>query len=95
MVDEGERLLEKRFKSNGYSVGINVGSTAGQTVMHCHIHLIPRRLGDSINPCANVRGVTAGKADYLRFDEGGQDCCLRTTLNGHEAGNGGYSQGLT
>jgi len=35
----------------------------------------------------------AGKL-HVRFDEGGQDCCRWTTLNGHEAGNGGYSQGL-
>ena len=32
---------------------------------------------------------------HVRFDEGGQDFLLRMTLNGHEAGNGGYSQGLT
>jgi ATP adenylyltransferase len=45
-------------------VGINVGGTAGQTVMHCHIHLIPRRADDSVNPRGGVRGVIAGKADY-------------------------------
>jgi diadenosine tetraphosphate (Ap4A) HIT family hydrolase len=64
MVDEGKKLLEKRFNPDGYNVGINVGGTAGQTVMHCHIHLIPRRSGDSVNPRGGVRGVIAGKADY-------------------------------
>jgi len=42
MVDEGKKLLAERFTPNGFNVGINVGSAPGQTVMHCHIHLIPR-----------------------------------------------------
>ncbi len=46
------------------SLGINVGATAGLTVMHCYLHLIPRRTGDSVNPRGGVRGVVAGKADY-------------------------------
>jgi len=40
-----------------------VGAPAGQTVMHCHIHLIPRRSRDSVNPRGGVQGVIAGKAD--------------------------------
>jgi diadenosine tetraphosphate (Ap4A) HIT family hydrolase len=64
MVDEAKKLLDGRFKPDGYNVGINIGTTAGQTVMHCHIHLIPRRAGDSVNPRGGVRGVIAGKADY-------------------------------
>jgi diadenosine tetraphosphate (Ap4A) HIT family hydrolase len=65
MVDEARKLLDERLKPNGYNVGINVGSPAGQTVMHCHIHLIPRRSGDSTNPRGGIRGVIIGKADYL------------------------------
>jgi diadenosine tetraphosphate (Ap4A) HIT family hydrolase len=64
MVDGGRKLLDERFKPDGYNVGVNVGAAAGQTVMHCHIHLIPRRAGDSANPRGGVRGVIAGKADY-------------------------------
>jgi diadenosine tetraphosphate (Ap4A) HIT family hydrolase len=64
MVDEAKMLLDGRFKPGGYNVGINAGLTAGQTVLHCHIHLIPRRSGDSVNPRGGVRGVIAGKADY-------------------------------
>jgi len=64
MVDEAKNLLDGRCKPDGYNVGINVGVPAGQTVMHCHIHLIPRRSGDSVNPRGGVRGVIAGKADY-------------------------------
>ena len=64
MVDEGKKLLDEGFKPDGYNVGINVGISGGQTVMHCHIHLIPRRSGDTINPRGGVRGVIPGKADY-------------------------------
>ena len=60
MLEEAKKLLAGRFKPDGY----NVGATAGQTVLHCHIHLIPRRSGDSVNPRGGVRGVIAGKADY-------------------------------
>jgi diadenosine tetraphosphate (Ap4A) HIT family hydrolase len=66
MVDEGKKLLDERFKPDGYNVGINIGANAGQTIMHCHIHLIPRRAGDSANPRGGVRGVIPGKADYAR-----------------------------
>ena len=44
------------------------GAIVGQTVMHCHVHLIPRRKGDNPNPRGGVRGVIPGKADY-RIDE--------------------------
>jgi len=47
--------LDGRFKPDGYNVGINVGAPAGQTVKHCHIHLIPRRSGDSVNPRGRAR----------------------------------------
>ena len=47
----------------GFNVGINSGAAAGQTVMHSHIHLIPRREADTPNPRGGVRGVI-GKADY-------------------------------
>jgi diadenosine tetraphosphate (Ap4A) HIT family hydrolase len=64
MVEDGKKLLDERFKPEGYNVGINVGATAGQTVMHCHIHLIPRRSGDSANPRGGVRAVIPGQANY-------------------------------
>jgi diadenosine tetraphosphate (Ap4A) HIT family hydrolase len=49
----------------GFNVGINSGEVAGQTVMHCHIHLIPRRTGDHPNPRGGVRSVIPAKADYI------------------------------
>jgi diadenosine tetraphosphate (Ap4A) HIT family hydrolase len=48
----------------GFNVGVNVGVVAGQTVMHCHIHLIPRRRGDTENPRGGVRGVVPAKMAY-------------------------------
>ena len=49
---------------SGFNVGINDGADAGQTVMHCHIHLIPRRKGDMENPRGGVRGVIPRKQSY-------------------------------
>ena len=48
----------------GFNIGINCGKDAGQTIFHCHIHLIPRRSGDTSEPRGGVRGVIAGKQNY-------------------------------
>jgi ATP adenylyltransferase len=48
----------------GFNIGVNVGAVAGQTILHCHVHLIPRRRGDVANPRGGVRAVIPGKADY-------------------------------
>ena len=50
----------------GFNIGINCGKVAGQTIMHCHIHLIPRREGDVGNPQGGVRGVIPSKQHYVR-----------------------------
>ena len=50
----------------GFNIGINCGKAAGQTIMHCHIHLIPRREGDVENPQGGVRGVIPLKQHYIR-----------------------------
>lgn len=47
-----------------FNIGINNGKEAGQTIQHCHIHLIPRRKGDISNPCGGVRGVIPEKRIY-------------------------------
>jgi diadenosine tetraphosphate (Ap4A) HIT family hydrolase len=49
----------------GFNVGMNCGEAAGQTVMHAHIHLIPRRHGDTLDPRGGVRGVIPEKRKYL------------------------------
>jgi len=48
----------------GFNIGINIGEVAGQTIFHCHVHLIPRRIGDVANPRGGVRAVIPGKALY-------------------------------
>lgn len=48
----------------GFNVGVNCGVVAGQTVMHAHIHLIPRRAGDTSNPRGGVRGVIPQRMQY-------------------------------
>lgn len=61
MVDQGKKLLEERFRPDGYYVGINVGPIAGQTVMRCHIHLIARRSGGERQSTQGRCSVIAGK----------------------------------
>ena len=48
----------------GFNIGINAGESAGQTVFHCHVHLIPRRVGDVDDPRGGVRGVIADRQKY-------------------------------
>ena len=48
----------------GFNIGMNIGEDAGQTIFHCHIHVIPRRQGDTPNPRGGVRGVIPLKQKY-------------------------------
>ena len=48
----------------GFNVGINAGASAGQTVFHVHVHMIPRRDGDVVDPRGGVRGVIPSKQGY-------------------------------
>ena len=50
----------------GFNIGTNCGKVAGQSINHCHIHLIPRREADVENPQGGVRGVIPSKQHYLR-----------------------------
>jgi diadenosine tetraphosphate (Ap4A) HIT family hydrolase len=51
---------------SGFNIGVNIGNDAGQSIMHCHIHLIPRRKGDVDDPRGGVRGVIPSKQKYKR-----------------------------
>lgn len=59
-----KRHLDTRYKPDGYNVGLNCGEASGQTVMHCHMHLIPRYKGDMEDPRGGVRGVIPKKQKY-------------------------------
>jgi diadenosine tetraphosphate (Ap4A) HIT family hydrolase len=57
-------LLDQHPSITGFNIGANCGTTAGQTVPHAHIHLIPRRVGDVPAPRGGVRGVIPDKQNY-------------------------------
>ena len=49
---------------SGFNIGLNAGEVAGQTIFHCHFHLIPRRKGDVPDPRGGVRHLMPGKGYY-------------------------------
>ena len=61
-----KELIKLDNKISGFNVGVNIGKDAGQSIMHCHIHLIPRRKGDVEDPRGGVRGVIPSKQKYIR-----------------------------
>ncbi|WP_437626878.1 HIT family protein [Sorangium sp. So ce1151] len=64
-VDAVKRQLDQELRPDGYNIGINAGEAAGQTVMHLHVHVIPRFRGDVDDPRGGVRHVIPGKGNYL------------------------------
>ena len=62
-----EKKLSASDKSiEGFNIGINCGEVAGQTIFHCHVHLIPRRSGDVESPEGGIRNVISGKGSYRK-----------------------------
>ena len=59
-----KQILQNDPTVTGFNIGVNNGESAGQTVFHCHIHLIPRRDGDTPEPRGGVRGVIPDKMSY-------------------------------
>lgn len=59
-----EKIRSQDSNVSGFNIGMNCGKSAGQTIFHCHIHLIPRRDGDCANPVGGVRGVIPAKQQY-------------------------------
>jgi len=64
MLEIAKKSLQKDLNPDGFNIGINEGVIAGQTVMHLHIHLIPRYKGDMPDPRGGVRGVIPEKQKY-------------------------------
>lgn len=64
MVNHCKSVIEKKFSPDGFNVGINIGESAGQSIFHVHIHLIPRYKGDVENPKGGVRGVIPAMQSY-------------------------------
>jgi len=61
---EVKEHLDKEYSPDGYNVGFNVNEEGGQSIFHCHIHVIPRYRGDVENPRGGVRGVIPSKQNY-------------------------------
>lgn len=64
LLAEAKVRTDVKYAPDGYTIGINCGEAAGQTIFHVHVHLIPRYAGDVANPRGGVRAVIAAKKDY-------------------------------
>jgi diadenosine tetraphosphate (Ap4A) HIT family hydrolase len=64
LITAAKKLIEKEHQPTGYNIGMNCGSSAGQTVFHFHCHVIPRYDGDMIDPRGGVRHSIKGKGYY-------------------------------
>lgn len=65
LINEHKELIEKEDTAvTGFNIGMNCGEDAGQTVFHCHVHLIPRRKGDMDEPKGGVRHIIPDKGYY-------------------------------
>lgn len=64
LIELAKAKLDAQFAPDSYNIGINDGPAAGQTIGHCHIHLIPRYQGDTPDPRGGVRWIIPDKADY-------------------------------
>lgn len=57
-------ILDTKYSPNGYNIGVNCGKSAGQTIPHCHIHIIPRYEGDVEDPRGGIRGCIPNRMKY-------------------------------
>jgi diadenosine tetraphosphate (Ap4A) HIT family hydrolase len=65
LLRQARALIQEQDPSvEGFNLGVNVGKAAGQTIFHCHIHLIPRRAGDLKDPRGGIRGVIPERRSY-------------------------------
>lgn len=68
LADAARAIVDEKFAPGGYNLGVNIGPIAGQSVMHVHMHLIPRYAGDVENPKGGVRGVIPSRQKYALHD---------------------------
>ena len=63
-ISQIKAILDDKYHPDGYNIGFNCGETAGQSVMHFHMHIIPRYKGDVDNPKGGIRGCIPSKMKY-------------------------------
>jgi diadenosine tetraphosphate (Ap4A) HIT family hydrolase len=66
LLGQARQRLERSHQPAGFNIGVNVGTAAGQTIPHVHIHLIPRYCHDVEDPTGGVRNVMPGRGPYTR-----------------------------
>lgn len=64
LMHEVKEMLDIQYEPAGYNVGVNIGYDAGQTIMHLHIHFIPRYKGDVVNPRGGIRNLKTPLVEY-------------------------------
>lgn len=64
LMHEVKEMFDIQYEPAGYNIGINVGTYAGQTINHLHVHLIPRYIGDVDNPRGGVRNLKDAMVEY-------------------------------
>lgn len=69
LVAEVRKRLQEIYDPDGFNIAVNDGPAAGQTVMHAHVHVIPRRIGDVIEPRGGIRWIMPERAPYWEIEE--------------------------
>ncbi|MTI64980.1 MAG: HIT family protein [Firmicutes bacterium] len=64
LIHKCKRLLEEKYNPDGYNIGVNVNEEAGQTIMHLHVHIIPRHKGDVSDPRGGIRNLKPQLVPY-------------------------------
>lgn len=73
LIQSVRKRLDDTEAPDGYNIGVNIGASAGQTIGHVHVHIIPRYQGDVPNPIGGVRNILPGMGDYIAFNRGAYD----------------------
>jgi diadenosine tetraphosphate (Ap4A) HIT family hydrolase len=64
LITKVKAIIDQKYRPDGYNIGLNAGTAAGQTVPHAHLHVIPRYRGDVADPRGGIRWVLPEQAVY-------------------------------
>lgn len=64
LLKQVKKIIDNKYHPDAYNIGVNDGEVAGRTIHHCHIHIIPRYIGDVENPRGGVRHIIPSKGNY-------------------------------